>query len=48
MAYTEEHKDLFGTHMLFEKAKDWWNNAHQRLEVVGVGITWTMFRVQFL
>lgn len=27
MAYTEEHKVLFGTHMLSEEAEDWWDNA---------------------
>lgn len=27
MAWTEEQKVLFGTHMLLEEAVDWWNNA---------------------
>ncbi|XP_050878174.1 uncharacterized protein LOC127081990 [Lathyrus oleraceus] len=48
MAYTEEHKVLFGTHMLSEEAEDWWDNTRQILEVVGAEITWTVFRVQFL
>lgn len=48
MACTEEHKVLFGTHMLSEEAKDWWDNTLQRLEVVGAEITWVMFRVKFL
>lgn len=48
MACTERHKVLFGTHMFSEKAEKWWDNARQRLEVVGFEITWVVFRVQFL
>lgn len=48
MACTEEHKVLFGTHMLSEEAEDWWDNTRQILEVVGAEITWTVFRVQLL
>lgn len=46
--YIEEHKVLCGTHMLFGEAKDWWDNARQRLEVFGAEITWVVFRVKFL
>lgn len=48
MAYTEEHKVLFSTNMLPEEAENWSNNSHQRLEVVIVEITWTVFRGKFL
>lgn len=34
--------------MLSEEAKDWWDNTRQRLKVVGVEITWIVFRVKFL
>lgn len=33
--------------MLFEEADDWWDNARQRLEVVGVEITSAVFRIAF-
>lgn len=39
MACTEEYKVLFGTHVLFEEAEDWWHNVRPRLEVIGVEIT---------
>lgn len=39
MECTEEYKVFLGTHMLFEEAEDWWDNTHQRLEVVGAKIT---------
>lgn len=45
MACIKEHMVLFDTHMLFEEVENWWNNAHLRLEVVGVEITWVVFRV---
>ncbi|XP_050896568.1 uncharacterized protein LOC127103345 [Lathyrus oleraceus] len=48
MAYTEEHKELFGTHMFSEEAEDCWDNTRQRLEVVGAEITWVVFRLKFL
>ncbi|XP_050920019.1 uncharacterized protein LOC127137614 [Lathyrus oleraceus] len=31
----DAHKVLFGTHMLAEETKYWWDNAHQRLEAAG-------------
>lgn len=48
MACTEVQKVQFDTHMLSEEAGDWWDNAHQRFEVVGVEITWAVFRTAFL
>lgn len=45
IACTKEHKVLFGTQMLSEEAEAWWDNARQRLEVVGTKITWVMFIV---
>lgn len=48
MAYTEEQKVLFGTHMLFEEVEDWWDNACQRLEVTSTEVTLLVFRAQFL
>lgn len=39
MAFLEEQKVHFGTHMLEEEAEDRWNNARQRLESVGIEIT---------
>lgn len=38
----------FGTHMLSEEVEDYWDNACQRLKVVGVEITWVVFRTEFL
>ena len=40
----EDQKVLFGTYMLSEEAEDWWDNARQRLEVVGTEVTWDVFR----
>ncbi|XP_050888712.1 uncharacterized protein LOC127093855 [Lathyrus oleraceus] len=34
--------------MLLEEVEDWWDNARQRLEIVGTEITWVVFRVHFL
>ncbi|XP_050896680.1 uncharacterized protein LOC127103468 [Lathyrus oleraceus] len=34
--------------MLSEEAKHWWDNARQRLEVVGAEITWDVFKVKLL
>ncbi|XP_050896384.1 uncharacterized protein LOC127103147 [Lathyrus oleraceus] len=48
MDYIEEHKVLFGTHMLSEEAEDWWDNTCQILEVTGTEVTLVVSRVQFL
>ncbi|XP_050920485.1 uncharacterized protein LOC127138128 [Lathyrus oleraceus] len=48
MACIEEHKALFGTHMLSEESEDWWDNTHQRLEVNGTEVAWVVFRERFL
>lgn len=48
MSCTEEHKVLFGTRMLSEEVEDQWDNVRQRLEDVGVKITWIVLMVQFL
>lgn len=48
MAFTDAHKVLFGTHMLLKEAKYWWDNMHQRMEVDGTEITWTVFNTKFL
>lgn len=34
--------------MLSKEAEDWWDSAHQRLEVIGTQITWVVFLVHFL
>lgn len=39
MAYTEEYKVFLGTHILSEESEYWWDNARQRLDVVGTKIT---------
>lgn len=48
MVCTKEHKVLFGTHMLSEEVEYLWDNTRQRLEVVGIEITWVIFRAHFL
>ncbi|XP_050918580.1 uncharacterized protein LOC127136015 [Lathyrus oleraceus] len=48
MAYSDAHKVLFGTHMLAKEVEYWWDNAHQRLEVVGTETTWENFKTVFL
>lgn len=48
MACTKAQKVQFSTHMLSEEAKDWWDNALQRLQVVGAEITWVVFITEFL
>lgn len=48
MACTEAHKVHSGTHMLSEEVDVWWDNARQRLEVVGAEITWVVFKPGFL
>jgi len=34
--------------MLAEEAEFWWMNACRRLEVVGVVVSWAMFKEEFL
>ena len=34
--------------MLEGEAEVWWDNSRQRLEVAGTGITWAVFRAEFL
>lgn len=33
--------------MLLVEVEYWWDDARQRLEVVGAEITWVMFRTEF-
>ena len=44
----EDQKMQFSTHMLEEEDEDWWKNARQRIEILGVEITWAVFRDAFL
>ncbi|XP_050910060.1 uncharacterized protein LOC127123927 [Lathyrus oleraceus] len=48
MACTEAQKVHFGTHMLSDEDEDWWDKMRQRLEAIGIGITWVMFRKELL
>ncbi|XP_050908642.1 uncharacterized protein LOC127122334 [Lathyrus oleraceus] len=48
MACTDTQKVLFGPHMLYEEVKNWWENTRQRLEVVGIAITSSNFKNEFL
>lgn len=48
MACIVKQKVLFGTHMMYEEAEDWWDNACQRLEVNRIEVALVVFRVQFL
>jgi hypothetical protein len=34
--------------MLEGEAEVWWDNSRQRLEAAGTGITWAVFRAEFL
>jgi len=38
----------FGTHMLAEEADDWWVSTRPLLENGGEGVTWAVFRREFL
>jgi len=38
----------FGTHMLAEEADDWWVSTRLLLENEGEGVTWAVFRSEFL
>lgn len=35
-------------HMLSKEAKDWWDNASQKMEAVGTKTTWVVFTTGFL
>jgi hypothetical protein len=48
MVTTDEQKVRLATHMLAEEAEYWWTNTRQRMEAVGAGITWEVFRREFL
>lgn len=48
MTCSKVQKVKFGTYMLSEEAGDWWDNEHQRMEVVGDEITWVVFKIEFL
>lgn len=39
IAYIEDQKVLFGTHMLSEEVKDWWDNVRQRMKDEGNEVT---------
>ncbi|XP_058775662.1 uncharacterized protein LOC131649934 [Vicia villosa] len=46
--YSEEQKVQFVIYMLEEEVEEWWNNARQRMEILGTEITWTVFRASFM
>ncbi|XP_058784042.1 uncharacterized protein LOC131658802 [Vicia villosa] len=48
MGCSDAQKVTFGTHMLEGEAEAWWDNSRQRLETAGTGITWAVFRDEFL
>lgn len=48
MTCSKVQKVKFGTHILSEEVRDWWDSEHQRMEVVGDEITWVVFRIEFL
>ena len=48
MGCSDAQKVRFGTHMLEGEAEVWWDNSRQRLETAGTGITWAVFRAEFL
>ena len=48
MVCTENQKVQFSMHMLEEEAKDQWNNMRQRIEIMGIEITWVVLRTAFL
>lgn len=48
MAYTDEQKVLFGTHVLSEEDEDQWDNACQRMEDEGTEVTQDVFITNFL
>jgi len=48
MQCTEAQIVRFGKHMLAEEADDWWVSTHPLLENEGEGVTWAVFRREFL
>ena len=48
MALVKEQKVDFGTYMLVEEAKQWWENTRQCLEAEGQVVTWETFKRVFL
>ncbi|XP_058746976.1 uncharacterized protein LOC131619955 [Vicia villosa] len=48
MACTDEHKVLFGTHIMSGEAVYWGENTCQRLEAAGTMFTWVNFKIEFL
>ncbi|XP_057432023.1 uncharacterized protein LOC130724755 [Lotus japonicus] len=48
MDCTPAQKVRYGTHVLAVKADDWWLEMHDKLEAAGEGITWDVFRREFL
>lgn len=48
MSCTDAHKVLFGTRMLAEEAKYWWDDARQRIEAASTEITWEIFKIEIL
>ena len=44
----EEQKVAFGTYILVEKVKYWWDNTCQSLEAKGQSMTWETFKRVFL
>ncbi|XP_058746283.1 uncharacterized protein LOC131619173 [Vicia villosa] len=48
MDCTPDQKIRYGTHKLVVEADDWWLDTRQRLEILGEGITWVVFRREFL
>lgn len=48
MDYTTAQKVKFGTHMLADEVDDWWLAVLQRLETAGEGLTWDVFKREFM
>lgn len=48
MAWSDEHKVLLGTHMLYEEIEYWWDNTRQKMEATGTAITMVNFKTEFL
>ncbi|XP_058757964.1 uncharacterized protein LOC131631201 [Vicia villosa] len=44
----ENLKVMYGTHMLFEEADDWWIATKTKLDTDGIAITWAVFKRGFL
>jgi len=48
MQCNEAQMVRFGTHMLAEEADDWWVSTHPLLQNGAEGVTWAVFRREFL